>query len=260
MNIKPGIRRINRGRSHSYTIDGIQADGVTTLLGDGLPKPALINWSANTTANYAVDRWDELGKLPLSERLDRLKKARYEDLDRAARRGTEVHSLAEHLVQGHEVDVPDELAGHVDSYVKFLDHFDPEPLLVEAVVANRKWRYAGTLDLVARIGGDVWLLDVKTTRSGIYPDVALQLALYRWAEVYVDQDGNEQDMTGLGVTRSGAVHVRGDGYDLVPLETGEAVFKDALHVMWVARMTKRMSEWRGDAVQPERRQEKEWSA
>lgn len=244
------VKRIDRGRGHSYYIDGEKADGVTTLLGDGLAKPALINWAANTTAAYAVDRWDELGALTVSERLERLKKARYEDLDKAARRGTEVHDLAERLVQGLEVDVPDELAGHVESYVKFLDDFEPEPILVETVVASRRWRYAGTLDLVARINGEVWILDVKTTRSGIFPDVALQIAAYRHAEVYLDSDGSEQPMADLGITKSGAIHVRADGYDLIPLDTSAAVFKDACHVFWVARMTKRMAEWRGEAVQP----------
>lgn len=258
-----GIRRINRGRSHSYTIDGQRADGVTTLLSDGVPKPALINWAANTTAEYAVDHWAELTDLSPSKRLDTLKKARYADLDRAARRGTEVHTLAEQLVRGAEIDVPDELSGHVESYVRFLDEIEPEPLLVETVVAHREWGYAGTLDLVARIDGSrqpkwpamfqrdaVWVLDVKTTRSGIFPDVALQIAMYRHAEVYIGADGTEQPMADLGIEFGGAIHVRADGYDLIPLDTGERVFKDALHAIWVARMSKRWDEWRGDALQP----------
>ncbi|HEY3541047.1 MAG TPA: hypothetical protein VGK79_00765 [Gaiellaceae bacterium] len=251
------IRRVDRGRGHTYYIDGERADGVTTLLGDGLAKPALINWAANTTAAYAVDNWDDLTELSVSERLEKLKKARYEDLDKAARRGTEVHRLAEQLVHGAEVDVPDELAGHVESYVDFLDTFEPEPILVEAVVASRKWRYCGTLDLVARIDGHVWLLDVKTTRSGIFPDVALQIAGYRWADVYIDPAGFEQPMEQLGITKSGAIHVRADGYDLIPLDTREPVFRDFCHVIWVARMTKRMAEWRGDAIQPPAREKGE---
>jgi len=242
------VQRIDRGRGHSYRIDGEQADGVTTLLGDGLAKPALVNWAANTTANYAVDNWAALGELTPSERLEKLKKARYEDLDKASKRGTEVHALGEKLVQGIEVDVPDELAGHAESYVKFLDTFNPVPILVESVVASRKWRYCGTLDLIADMCGERWLLDIKTSRSGIFPDVALQLAMYRWAEVYIDAEGKEQPMADLGVTRSGAIHVRADGFDVIPLDTSEAVFKDACHVAWVARMTKRMAPWRGDAL------------
>jgi hypothetical protein len=249
-----GVRRIDRGRGHSYTIDGEKADGVTTMLGDGLAKPALINWAANTTANYAVDNWADLGELAPSARLEKLKRARYEELDKAARRGTEVHRLAERLVKGIEVEVPEELRGHVESYVKFLDDFEPEAMLIEGVVASRKWRYAGTLDLVARIDGVPWLLDVKTARSGIFPDVALQLACYRHAEIYIGADSEEHPMTDLGIERSAAIHVRADGYDLVPLDTSDAVFRDACHVIWVARMTKRMSDWRGESIRPPKRE------
>ena len=241
------VRREYRN-GHSYKVDGEKYDGVTTLLGKGLPKPALINWAANTTAGYAVDHWDELSEEPVSKRLDILKKARYADLDQAARRGTEVHSLAEELVQGHEVEIPEAIAGHVESYVKFLDDFEPEPILVESVVAHRKWKYCGTLDLVARINGEVWILDVKTTRSGIFPEVALQVASYRHAEVYLGADGEEHPMAELGITRGGAIHVRADGYDLIPLDTSEKVFTAATRVFWLARLQDEMDAWRGDEI------------
>ena len=54
---------------------------------------APINWAANTTAEYAVDRWEELAELGPSEKLKRLKAARFEDRDQAARRGTDVQVI-----------------------------------------------------------------------------------------------------------------------------------------------------------------------
>jgi hypothetical protein len=248
------IRRKNHGRGHSYTIDGERADGVTTLLGDGLAKPALINWAAKTTANYAVDNWSDLADLPTSQRLDRLMRARFDDLDAAARRGTEVHRLGEALVQGEEIEVPEALAGHVESYVHFLDEWEPEPVLVETVVGHRRWRYCGTTDLIADMRGERWLLDLKTARSGIYPEVALQLAAYRWAEVYLDGNGDEQPMDELGVDRAAAVHVRADGYDVIPLRSDEAVFRAFQHVAWIARMQKQWEDWRGEALPASTRQ------
>jgi hypothetical protein len=247
--VSAGIRRYNRGKGHSYTIDGQPAIGVTTAL-DVLGKPALINWAANITAGYAVDHWDELGELPISKRLDVLKGARYADVDQAARRGTEVHKLGEALVTGAEVEIPEALAGHAESYVRFLDEWEPKPLVVEGVVAHRKWRYCGTSDLFAEMAGERWVLDIKTSRSGIYPETALQLAAYRWAEAYLDENGDEQQVADLGITRAAAIHVRADAYDLIPLETGEDVFKDFLHILWCARMKDRMGSWRGDALTP----------
>jgi len=235
------LKRIDRGRGHSYLIDGKPADGVTTLISDGLPKPALINWAANTTAAYAVDNWDTLTELTPSKRLDRLKKCRYEQLDEAGRRGTEVHALAEKLSHGEEVDVPDALAGHVESAVAFLDEWQPQMLLTETVVASRKWGYAGTCDGVLRLpDGRVAIYDYKTSRSGIFGEVALQLGAYANADVYLDGD-QEKRLADLNIGLGLAVWIRGDGYSVyeVDLDSGFRIFT---HVAYVARQMKNSRE------------------
>ena len=85
------------------------------------------------------------------------------------------------------MEVPEDLAGHVDCYLDFLERFDPEIILSEATVINRRWWYMGTLDLVCRIDGlGLCLLDIKTTRSGVFPESSLQLAAYRHAETWLD--------------------------------------------------------------------------
>lgn len=247
-----GIRRVNRGKGHSYTLDGESVIGVTTAIGV-LDKPALINWAANTTAGYAVDRWDELAAMPPSKRLAVLQKSRYADVDKASKRGTEVHKLAEELIHGRKVDVPEELAGYVESCVRFLDDWEPEPVITEFVVAHRKWRYCGTGDAVFRLkDGRVKIIDWKTGRTGIYPETALQLAAYKYAEVYVGADGEEHPMADLGIDDVGwGVHIRADGYDPIPLNVSERVFKYFTHIVHVARMQRDVMEgWRGDALQP----------
>jgi hypothetical protein len=247
------ITRRNYGRGHSYQIDGTKAEGVTTILGKALAKPALINWAGDTTAAYAIDHWDELDELTPSKRLDRLKKGRYEDRDAAAKRGTEVHTLAERAISGEDVaDItPDELRGHVESYIAFLDAFNVQPILVETVVANRTLMYCGTLDIVADIGPDRWLLDIKTSRSGIFGDTALQLCAYQHAEVYVDGK-TERDMTALQITQAGAVHIRADGYDLYPVTTDDAVWLAWRHLLWITRHASedQQREWVGETIAP----------
>ena len=49
--------------------------------------------------------------------------------------------------------------------------------------------YAGSFDAVCRIEGERVLLDLKTTRSGVHADVALQLAAYARTEQLITQDG-----------------------------------------------------------------------
>lgn len=243
------IERRNYGSGHTYTVDGVKFDGVTTLIGDGLNKPALLRWASRSAAEYAVDHWDELSTKPVTVRLDEIKGAPWADRDAAARRGTEVHRLASELVRGVEVDVPDELAGHVESYVRFLDSWHPVPVLVETWVCNRKVRYAGTLDLVCdlRLGGKVerWLLDIKTARSGVFGEVALQLAAYANADTYQDADGEHPMMP---VDAVGVVHVRSDGYDVYRLPHDPAIFGVFRHVAFVARQMPLMRDWVSPAL------------
>jgi hypothetical protein len=241
------IRRVARGRNHWYedTDTGNRVPGVTKLVGDGLPKPALINWAASATAEAAVDQWDRLTQLAPSARLKELQGARYAVRDAAANRGTQVHRLAEQLVHGDRVAVPEEIAGHVAAYVRFLDEWDVRPVLVEATVYSETHGYCGTLDLVADLLDPDdpepdpekrsrlrWLLDLKTNRSGIFGEVALQLAAYRHAEVWVDGEGTEYEMPEVDMV--GAVHVRADGYDLIPVEAGPAQHRAFLYVAQVA--------------------------
>ena len=66
-------------------------------------------------------------------------------------RGTDIHNLAVKLQAGEEVDVPEPLLGHVDAYLAFTKEWQPQEYLVEVVVLNRRYRYMGTLDLVAEL-------------------------------------------------------------------------------------------------------------
>lgn len=69
-------------------------------------------------------------------RLKTLQGARYAEKDAAANRGTQVHALAEELVAGKAVQAPDEIAGHVEAYARFLDEFQVAPVDVEFSVAS----------------------------------------------------------------------------------------------------------------------------
>jgi hypothetical protein len=240
-------RRAGRGRW--YTVDGEKYDGVTTLIKNGIPKPGLINWAANTTAGYAVDNWDELSDLKVSERLKRLQGCRFEDRDEAANRGTEIHELAERLMHGEQVEVPEEIAGHVDSLVAFLDEWRPRPILTEFVVAHRRWVYCGTGDTVAELpGGEIAYLDYKTARTGIFGETALQAAAYMHAEVYVDPAGSERPVSQLGVTAAYGVWVRADGYDVYPLDISDQAFKTFLHAAFIARKAENLRDLVGRAL------------
>lgn len=236
------IRRVNRGKGHSYIDDetGQKVPGVTSFLDKGVPKPALINWSASATVDYAIDHWEALSALTPSARAKELLGARYAVKDAAANKGTKIHALASRLIHGEAVTVPDGLEGYVESYVRFLDEWDVQPVLVEATVISHAHGYCGTLDLVADLldpdmpGERVrWLLDVKSNRSGIFGETALQLAGYRYSDAYIDGD-IEAEVEMPTVDRTGAVWVRQNGYDLVPVEADEPQHRQFLYAQQMA--------------------------
>jgi hypothetical protein len=240
-------KRRNHGRGHSYILDGNKVPGVTTLISGGFPKSGLINWAAGTVAAKAVDEWDDLALLPVSERLRTLEKAHNAVRDSAALRGTRVHTLAHKLVHGEQVEVPEELAGHVNACVKFLDEWEAEEIFAERPVFSREHQYGGSPDLVARLrDGQTWLLDWKTNRKGPYGDMAFQLAGYRFAEFYLDEDGLEQPMP--EIDEAGVVWLRADGYDLFPFEAGRSVFRQFLYIAEVARAAEDCRDYKGDPL------------
>lgn len=247
------IRRVDTAKGHYYKdATGARVPGVTTIIGNGVPKPALINWSANATAEAAVDRWDQLTDLAPAQRLKALQKARYEDTDRAKNRGTEVHKAAEKLLAGQAAQVPEEIAGHVEAYARFLEEFKVEPVHVEFSCVSYRWGYAGTADLCAHVqvpdkGRLLLLMDLKTSRSGIFGETALQLAAYRYADRWI-VDGEEQEPD--EVDHCAGIHVRGDGYDLVPVEAGDQEFKDFLYAQRIGQFLERSRDLIGPPIAP----------
>lgn len=270
---------IRRGNGHSYLLDGQKVPGVTTVLDNGIPKKALVGWAARTVAEYTIDRltdrdgtivaddlvsslraFNETRKWPekLSEGLARvgltkvLSQVPYAERDLAGNRGTEVHKLAEQLARGQEIDVPDELEGHVDSYLRFLEEWQPSNALLERVVVNRRWRYMGKFDMIADF--PVYgrgLVDVKTNRSGPYGEVALQLSGYRYAETMLTAEG---EVPMPAVEWCGVVWVRGDGYDVFRFEADENAFRIFLYAKqvgdWLDRETGGIASAKSDSLPP----------
>lgn len=247
----PTIERRNHGRGHSYKINGNKVPGVTTILGDTTAKPALVNWAGDATANYAVDHWGELSELTPSKKLAALKQARYADRDAAANRGTEVHRLAESYINGFEIEVPDELEGHVRAYERFAKEWDVRPVHVEVVVGNVTLGYCGTVDLIADlVDQHRHLTDLKTSRSGIFPETALQVVAYSRAEFYATRnDKGEYEthpMEELNITALSAVHVQADDYRVVPVQHPDEVWEYFRHLNWLWRRLDSQGEWLGN--------------
>ena len=162
--------------------------------------------------------------------------------DAAADAGTEAHEAIERHILGDDVNV-DSLgvlaAASFANFREFEEQLKPRWEASELTVFNTVDKYAGTLDFIAEIpalGEGLTLGDVKTGK-GVYPEVALQLAAYRYAEFAEIAHGiGRVDMP---VTeRAVVLHLRPEKWSLVPVQADEKafdMFKYAMQIAWWTR-------------------------
>ena len=122
---------------------------------------------------------------------------------RAGKEGTQVHEAAEALVKGEEISWMDDYGNAKYSQIvwemilKFYDFWithKPELISTEDFVFSDKYKYAGTADLVVKMDGEVWLLDLKTSNN-LHKSYDLQLSAY--AKALEETKGIEIQRTGI---------------------------------------------------------------
>lgn len=175
--------------------------GVTTVL-KAVDKPGLVQWAADQTAAYAVTHIDDLlnrtetqgyGFLrwyhrDAPKKDDPLRGAHLKVLNDAAELGTNTHDWVEAFLEG---DVPPD-ASHpevlemADAFLAWYDFQDLELIASEVTVFHPEYDYAGTFDLLVRLNGEVWLLDIKTSRN-TWDEHWAQLAALAKAPVFLEQ-------------------------------------------------------------------------
>lgn len=226
--------------AHRYKLDGEWVQGVTTLVGV-LDKPGLRKWAASSVAEYVADNREAVEHLYAMGRgpmVGALKETPWQKTKTAADRGTLFHEFAEQILNGQEVDVPDEQVGLVGSALAFMDDWNVQPVSIEQACASREHRYAGTWDIVADHNkGPRAIFDWKSGKR-IYAGAAFQLNAYAFSEFY-GLDGDETPTADLGIEAAWGVHIRSDGYDVYPLKFGPDVYDEFLNIRRSFEINKR---------------------
>ena len=228
-----------------YTWRGEEFVSVTTVIGI-LNKPFLAPWAAKMTAERAVDMADSLPALIKADREGTLKMLKSAHRDRsgaAADKGTLIHEVAEAYVTGKPLPrYTPEVAGYVRSVIQFCDDNKPEFTRVEASCYSRTHGYAGTADWFGTLHNNPCVADWKTGASGIYPEIALQLAAYANAD-FIGKDDEELKIprTEIGY----GIHIRPDGYSVIPVNIDNKVFHSFLHALELWRWQKTSKELLG---------------
>lgn len=185
------------GRMYSRSLSTPpEVPSITTVISQGAMD--LTGWAGHMAATAAVGDSrlpDAVGQPGRLRQIARdASKAAERQRDESAARGDRVHGYAEQVAlkalgSPHQAArAREELAEHgeasyADRFDEWWDLYDVRPLEPEVTVWNQEVGYAGTLDLVAEIGGRICIIDYKTkgtTRDGrvkpLDPKVVMQLA------------------------------------------------------------------------------------
>ena len=164
--IKQYTKNLNIQRHESgdrwYAPKGVNLwkPSVTTIIGGTIHK------------GIGFDKW--LGNHPSY-------KIACEERDEAAARGTKVHELAERYMLGEKVESDnEEICKHLMSFEKFWLENEVQLVATELFMWWADTPWAGTCDIIAKIGGDYCLIDIKTGNQ--YKSHEIQLNMY--AELY----------------------------------------------------------------------------
>lgn len=208
LDFKPELKQINFLDSRCYKRDeGVYYPSVTTIL-QYMPK------------NKFFETWLK----DVGHNADLIMK-------KAGKEGTQVHEACEKLVLGEEVNWMDDYGNAKYSQLvwemilKFYDFWTthkPELISSEEFIWSDKHKYAGTADLVVKMNGEIWLLDLKTSNS-LHKSYDLQLASY--AKALKESKDIEIQRTGIiwlkaqsrGPSKTKGV-IQGSGWKLVTID------------------------------------------
>jgi len=160
-------------QGNGYYADHATGDrlrSVTTILGGGVPKPALMFWAGNMCTDSAIENLPALvaaSRFPeqLEELRRWIRKAHTRKKDERAEVGGLVHQVVESRLLGTQlpasikigetewaIDGP-ELAPFLANFLRFEKEWKPGWTASEMVVANPEDGYAGTLDYTIAANG-----------------------------------------------------------------------------------------------------------
>ncbi len=256
-------------------IDGDQEFvSVTTIIGT-LDKGSLVYWSANEAAKAAVRiagsiqaRIAEDGPATVADWIAGARFRRPEGERTAADLGTAVHAACEeYALTGVRPVVDDEVRPFLDRFDTWLQIWQPKYRAVETTVYSETFGYAGTLDAIFEIDGRLVMVDYKTSKKSFdkkgkptkpYPEVALQLAAYRYADLaavwrprryekfrrryyLLGEDERSMAVPMPPVTGAVSIHITPEHCDAYPVRCDEAVFDAFCYVIEAFRWANGLS-------------------
>ncbi len=191
---------------HKYTWveESLDIISVTTAL-KIINKPALITWAANVATDYISSciepgvRYDELD---LADIFQKARQAHWQKKVEAGDIGTLIHKWIEGYIKGEHPPMPinEKMKTAVKRFLKWKKDNKVKFLLSEQVIFSKKYKYSGTTDFICSINGKIYVGDLKTSK-GIYPEMMMQTAAYRFAR---EEEFPDEKYSGMLILRIGS--------------------------------------------------------
>lgn len=134
----------------------------------------LIKWIAKNGYNESELLKKEAGK--------KGSKTHYACADLMIGEKVNIDSKYTNKITGEQEELTVEEYTNVISFGEWADITKPEVLAIEQTAFNEEHQYAGTIDYILRIDGQVWIVDLKTSKS-IWPPAKLQVSSYSHLEI-----------------------------------------------------------------------------
>jgi hypothetical protein len=172
---------------------------VTTIIDQSSSSRGLIEWAAGETARAAVGGMKTLQAIIDDDGPDTAvqwligARNRPRKGQRTAKQlGTEIHRACEiYALTGQKPAVDDEVLPFLDQFDRWCQAHQPIYEAAEMTVWSPTYGYAGTQDAILKVDGATVIADYKTSKKDRddkgelrqpWPDVALQLSAYRYAD------------------------------------------------------------------------------
>ena len=230
---------------HTYMVKGEQVPAVTRIVDAVAPK-SLTEWAAKAGADWWLDTHilegytDDYFLGNPQESDVEMKNITYNGIRNAHKEisreaqiiGSDVHKWIELWIKfkihgGSSVaDYPYEVKTPMENFHKWVESREIEWIASEKKVYSKFWNYAGTIDALARINGELYVIDFKTSAK-IYKEYYLQVYGYAQAiHEMVNDESNKHYPKGMIVR----LDKNEDKFQEVAFECEPRVFHNALSI------------------------------
>lgn len=187
-------------KKHSYEVSDSRIDdgkwyeipSVTQALSIIDKSGPLTQWAANSAIEYLRTKI-EPGKMYDAVQLEAsFQEARF-NFRKITKQAQDIGSMAHSWVEAYlkslaaHAAIPafpdnEEATNSCNAALGWIEEHHVEPVATEMKIYSRLYRYAGTLDMVAKVDGQLCIVDWKTS-AAIYDEYHLQTAAYAYAHL-----------------------------------------------------------------------------